>query len=80
VREAIVFDVEERAGFRVTTPLRTLIDGATGGVSQEQLVKAMREALSRGLVRRSNLIAAVRSHPGLKRLMPALTQRRTATR
>ena len=73
-------DVEERAGFRVTTPLRTLIDAATGGVSQEQLEKSVREALSRGLVRRSNLIAAVRSDPGLERLMPALAQHRNAAR
>src|SRR5438105_4653805 len=33
-------DVEERQGFRVTSPLRTLLDVARGGVSQEQLEKA----------------------------------------
>jgi predicted transcriptional regulator of viral defense system len=64
--------VEERAGFRVTTPLRTLLDAAASGVSQEQLQKAVKEALSRGLVRRSNLVEAIREDPRLERLRPAL--------
>jgi hypothetical protein len=65
-------DVEERAGFRVTTPLRTLIDATAGGESQEQLEKAVREALSRGLVRRSQLAEAVRRDARLERLRPLL--------
>jgi predicted transcriptional regulator of viral defense system len=51
-------DVEERMGFRVTSPLRTLLDAAASGVSQEQLDKAVTDALARGLVRRSVLQAA----------------------
>lgn len=69
-------DVEERVGFRVTTPFRTLVDAAKVGVSQEQLEKAVREALSRGLVRRSKLIEAVRSDPALERLQPVLDDTR----
>jgi predicted transcriptional regulator of viral defense system len=42
-------DIEERVGFRVTTPPRTLLDVATGNRSQEQLEKAVAEALERGL-------------------------------
>jgi predicted transcriptional regulator of viral defense system len=52
--------VEEREGFRVTTPLRTLLDVAAGDVSQEQLDKAVADALARGLVRRKALDAALR--------------------
>jgi predicted transcriptional regulator of viral defense system len=48
-------EVEERAGFRVTSPTRTLLDAAVGGISQEQLEKAVAEALTRGLVRRAKL-------------------------
>jgi predicted transcriptional regulator of viral defense system len=61
-------DIEARGGFSVTTPLRTLIDAAASGVSQEQLEKAVADALSRGLVRRSKLTAAAKGE-GLDRLL-----------
>jgi predicted transcriptional regulator of viral defense system len=70
-------DVEEWAGFRVTTPLRTLLDVAAGTVSQEQLARAVREALRRGLVRRSQLTAAARQEPRLERLRAALGRHRS---
>lgn len=65
-------DVEERAGFRVTTPLRTLIDSAVGGISQEQLEKALADALERGSVRRKKLEEVLARSPRLKRLRMAL--------
>lgn len=56
-------DIEERAGFRVTTPLRTLLDVAASGVPREQVEKAIADALTRGLIRKRKLIeAAKRSH------------------
>jgi predicted transcriptional regulator of viral defense system len=61
-------DVEERQGFRATTPLRTLLDVARGEISQEQLERAVTDALDRGLVRRGRLVSAVRSGPSLQRL------------
>jgi predicted transcriptional regulator of viral defense system len=61
-------DVEERQGFRVTTPFRTLLDVARGAITQEQLEKAVSGALARGLVRKSKLLAAIREDPGLGRL------------
>jgi predicted transcriptional regulator of viral defense system len=61
-------DVEERQGFRLTTPFRTLLDVARGAISQEQLDKAVTGALTRGLVRKSNLWTALREDPGLRRL------------
>jgi predicted transcriptional regulator of viral defense system len=51
-------DVEVRAGYRVTTPLRTLLDVAGSPLSQEHLDAAVREALERGLVRRQQLETA----------------------
>jgi predicted transcriptional regulator of viral defense system len=69
-------EVEERAGFRVTTPLRTLADVATGGVSAEQLGRAVRGALERGLVRRGKLVEMIRRDPQLGRLGTALRGRR----
>jgi predicted transcriptional regulator of viral defense system len=65
-------DVEEREGFRVTTPLRTLLDVADGTVSQEQLEKAVADALGRGLVRRDKLLAAVADHARRGRLGRAM--------
>ncbi|MDE2507824.1 MAG: hypothetical protein KGM43_11480, partial [Planctomycetota bacterium] len=69
-------EVEERVGFRVTTPLRTLLDVAAGTTSQEQLEKAVTEALERGLVRKSKLVAAVRQAPELDRLKRVLGEGR----
>jgi predicted transcriptional regulator of viral defense system len=65
-------DVEERPGFRVTTPLRTLLDVARGDVTQEQLERAVTDALDRGLVRRGRLESAARADPALRRLADAL--------
>jgi predicted transcriptional regulator of viral defense system len=43
-------DVEEREGYAVTTVERTLLDVASGDLSQEQVDAAVTEALERGLV------------------------------
>jgi predicted transcriptional regulator of viral defense system len=51
-------DWEEYAGYRVTTPLRTLRDIAESPSSWPYLDDAVREALRRGLVRRSSLLDA----------------------
>jgi predicted transcriptional regulator of viral defense system len=65
-------ETEERGGFRVTAPLRTLLDAADAGVSQEQLEKAVKDALARGLVRRTKLDEAVRRNPKHWRLQAVL--------
>ncbi len=47
-------DVQEWTGFRVTSPQRTLLDVATDkSITEEQLDRAVKEAVERGLVRRS---------------------------
>jgi len=48
-------EAQARAGYQVTTPLRTLLDVAESALSQEHLNQAVRQALERGLVRRSLL-------------------------
>jgi len=68
-------DIEERAGFRVTAPLRTLLDVAASGVPHEQLEKAVAEALARGLVRRSKLIEAAPRSPRSQHLLDILNDR-----
>lgn len=67
-------DVEERPGFRVTTPLRTLLDVARGDISQEQLETAVTDALRRGLVRQGRLAPLVRADLTLRRLAFVLDQ------
>ncbi len=52
-------DSAQHIGFRVTTPLRTLMDVAENVLSQEHLDRAVRDALQRGLVRRPALITVV---------------------
>jgi predicted transcriptional regulator of viral defense system len=56
-------DSRDGGGYRVTTPLRTLLDAANSSVSPEQLEQAVGEALARGLVRRRRLVEAL---PDLK--------------
>jgi predicted transcriptional regulator of viral defense system len=73
-------DIEERPGFRVTTPLRTLVDAAAGDLSQEQLEKAVRQALSRGLVRGAKLREAIRDNPRSERLRDILGRARPTTK
>ena len=56
-------DSEPRHGFRVTTPLRTLLDVAASPTSPEHLEEAVREALEQGLVRRGKLLEALDAAP-----------------
>ncbi len=57
-------DVQEAAGFCVTSPKRTLLDVADEpSFSREQLDKALAYAVERGLVQRSWLRAISRRLP-----------------
>ncbi|HMS71590.1 MAG TPA: hypothetical protein PKB03_01020 [Baekduia sp.] len=42
-------DIVEHAGFRVTTPARSLVDVAAAGADEEQLARAIKDVLDRGL-------------------------------
>jgi predicted transcriptional regulator of viral defense system len=48
-------DAEEHDGFRVTTPLRSLLDVAAGDLDLDQLAQAIEEALARGMTTRRAL-------------------------
>jgi predicted transcriptional regulator of viral defense system len=62
-------DTEAREGFSVTTPRRTLIDvAAEPGITEEQLSRAVEDALQRGLVRESELRKAVAKTASAARL------------
>jgi len=49
-------DVQEHEGFRVTTPLRSLLDVAAGELDLDQLGQAIAEALARGMATRRALV------------------------
>jgi predicted transcriptional regulator of viral defense system len=65
-------EIETRVGYRVTTPLRTLLDVAESSLSQEHLDNAVRDALGHGLVRRRGLEIAPCSLEVRRRLDQAL--------
>jgi hypothetical protein len=65
-------DIEERAGFRVTVPLRTMLDVAASRVPKVQLQKAVADALARGLVRRKQFLEAAKKSPRSQRLLRIL--------
>lgn len=52
-------DQEQREGFRLTTPLRSLLDVAAGNLEGDKLGSAVSEALERGLFTRRMLLARV---------------------
>lgn len=49
-------DVEEHEGFRVTTPLQSLLDVAAAELDLDQLGQAIAEALARGMTTRRALL------------------------
>ena len=58
-------DAEMRQGYRITKPLRTLIDVIDEGkIAKDQIVQALKESLKRGLISRKE----VDSEPKLKKL------------
>ena len=65
-------DIQEREGFLVTTPLRSIHDAASDpSISEEHLERAVVDAIQRRLVRRSKLVALAKTQSE-KRLSRAL--------
>jgi len=54
-------EIEERDGYRVTTPVRAIAECAAAQVDQEMLHSAVAEALERGLTTRRRLLHAAQS-------------------
>ena len=50
-------DVRDQEGFRVTTPLRSLLDAAAGDLDLDLLAGALGDALEQGVLTRSRLLA-----------------------
>jgi predicted transcriptional regulator of viral defense system len=71
-------DIEEWSGFRLTTPLRTLVDVANARISLEQFIKAAHEAVARGVVRRKALNDALKDSPYHTLLEETHSDRKTA--
>lgn len=65
-------DIEQRQGFLVTTPFRTIKDIAESNISPEDLAKAVHDALNRGIVRRKQFEPSEFSASGWQRLQDAL--------
>jgi predicted transcriptional regulator of viral defense system len=51
-------EVEQRQGYRVTTPVRAIVESASAQVDQEVVDSAVTEALGRGLTTQRLLLAA----------------------
>ncbi|MGH2725097.1 MAG: type IV toxin-antitoxin system AbiEi family antitoxin domain-containing protein [Actinomycetota bacterium] len=43
-------DLEEREGYSVTTPLRSILDTAASGIQTDQLARVIEDAIGRGVV------------------------------
>lgn len=63
-------DIEERQGYRVTTPLKTIIDCiAEGSVADNFIAQAIHQALVRGLILEKELKAVEQAHPDIYQKM-----------
>ncbi|MCI0589341.1 MAG: type IV toxin-antitoxin system AbiEi family antitoxin domain-containing protein [Planctomycetes bacterium] len=57
-------DLLVREGVRLTSAARSIVDAAESGTAPEQVLRAVQEALERGLVTRARLLAAARARGG----------------
>jgi len=68
-------DVEDRHGFRVTRPLKTIVDLLTeGNVSSDHMQQAIRQGIERGLFTRSEVEHSTRIPPELKKRIAKLSK------
>jgi len=67
-------ETENREGFTVTTPLRTLKDVAGGALSIDHLEKAMRDAISRGLITMQDIQKQTFSKPAKDKIRIVLEE------
>jgi len=73
-------EVEQREGFRVTTPLRTLIDCAKDAIDGERLADGIRDSVRKGLIADRHIEYALTNLKGsaAQRLHHALQEARRA--
>jgi predicted transcriptional regulator of viral defense system len=72
-------DAVIREGIRVTSPVRSIVDAADAGAAPEQIIAAVTQAVERGMVTSSQLLAAASERGGrVERLVrQALAQERS---
>jgi predicted transcriptional regulator of viral defense system len=51
-------EIEERDGYRVTTPVRAIVESAAAQIDQDMVTSAVAEALDRGMATRRRLLHA----------------------
>jgi len=51
-------EVEEREGFRVTRPVRAIVESAADGMDQDAIDSAVAELLDRGIATRAQILRA----------------------
>ncbi len=61
-------EIEQREGFRITNPLRTIIDVAESNLSMDHLEQAVRDACDKGLLRPINIINAKMSNKAKRKI------------
>ena len=61
-------EIEQREGFRITNPLRTIIDVAEGNLSMDHLEQAVRDACDKGFLRPINIINAKMSNKANRKI------------
>ena len=61
-------EIEQREGFRITNPLRTIIDVAEGNLSMDHLEQTVRDACDKGLLRPINIINAKMSNKAKRKI------------
>ncbi|MFH0732299.1 MAG: type IV toxin-antitoxin system AbiEi family antitoxin domain-containing protein [Candidatus Omnitrophota bacterium] len=74
-----VNEKEQREGFFVTKPLRTIIDSAEANLSIDYLQQAIKEACDKGMLRIIDIVSAEMSEKAKGKVMLILKNMKTAT-
>lgn len=69
---------EQREGFFVTTPLRTIIDSAESNLSIDYLQQAIKEACDKGMLQIIDIVSAEMSEKAKEKVMMILKNMKTA--
>jgi predicted transcriptional regulator of viral defense system len=72
-------EVTQREGLRVTSAARTIVDVTAGGIAEEQIRKAVHEAIQQGLAGRDELLSIASRRGGrvlriIKKILASETQ------
>lgn len=65
-------EIDYRQGFRITKPIRTLVDVADANLAPEQLQIALSDAINKGIVRKKHILERQMSDTARRNIMKAL--------